>query len=175
VTAIHSTKTVLTATPRPATSGRPVTLAVTVKNLSRNGGTPTGDVSILDGKTVLGSVALRRGQAKIKTSSLPVGRDTIEVAYSGGPDFAASTATTIETVRPPRAKSKAISILDASQSVPQVFSTAAAADRGMANPTEAVTLLGDPTVLGTLIVDQASIITGSDIKRRRRSEVGWIA
>src|SRR5262249_11248374 len=70
--------------------------------------TPTGDVTFLDGTTIMGTVALRRGKAQLWTSNLPVGRDPIQVDYGGGPGFAPSTATVIETINPGRSRTSAI-------------------------------------------------------------------
>ena len=95
-----------TANPRPATLGRQVTLTATVKNLTHGGGTPGGSVTFLDGTTSLGSAVLRHGKAMVKTSSLPLGRDVIEVAYTASQDFVDSTGVIIETVRARRSRSK---------------------------------------------------------------------
>jgi hypothetical protein len=104
----HATRTFLTGNPRSAKSGRPVTLTVTVKNRTRAGGTPTGEVTFLDGTTIMGTVALRGGKAQLRTSNLPVGRDAVQVDYGGGPGFAPSTATVIETIKPGRSRTRAI-------------------------------------------------------------------
>ena len=55
----------------------------TVKNRSRAGGKPVGDVTFWDGATMLGTAPLRHGKAKLKTSSLPLGRDKIQAQYAG--------------------------------------------------------------------------------------------
>ncbi len=95
-----------TATPRPATFGRPATLTATVKNLTHGGGTPSGSVTFLDGTTSLGTVVLRQGKATLKTSHLPLGRDVIQVDYTASQDFAGSTGAIIENVRARRFRSK---------------------------------------------------------------------
>jgi hypothetical protein len=115
----HATRTVLTARPRPATLGRPVTLTATVKNLTHAGGTPGGSITFLDGTTSLGTIALRHGQAILKTSSLPLGPDTIQADYTPSQGFAPSTATLIEIVRARRSKHKAVTAAElASRAVP---------------------------------------------------------
>ena len=84
----YPTRTVLTAQPRPANLGRPVTLTATVKDLIRRGPTPSGSVTFLDGTVSLGTVALRRGKASLKTSSLPLGPNTIQADYTPSQGFA---------------------------------------------------------------------------------------
>jgi hypothetical protein len=101
------TRTVLTAQPRPANLGRPVTLTATVKDLKHRGPTPIGSVTFLDGTVSLGSVALRHGKASLKTSSLPLGPNTIQAYYIPGQGFAPSTAAVVENVRAHRSRSKA--------------------------------------------------------------------
>ncbi len=112
-TGVHATTVVLTAQPRPATFARPATLTATVKNRGRTGGTPIGDVTFWFGTTELGTVALRRGKATLKTSQLPIGSDRIEAQYAGSQDFTASSKTVVEKVRPPHSKNKAAASLEA--------------------------------------------------------------
>ncbi len=102
-----ATRTVLTAQPRPANLGRPVTLTATVKDLKRGGPTPSGFVTFMDGTAGLGTVALRRGVVRLKTSSLPLGPDSIRAEYAPSAGFAPSTAVIVEDVRAHRSRSKA--------------------------------------------------------------------
>jgi hypothetical protein len=101
------TRTTLTAQPRPANLGRPVTLTATVKDLVRRGPIPIGSVTFLDGTTILGTVALRRGKASLKTSSLPLGSNPIQADYTPSQSFTPSSKTIVEIVRAPRSRSKA--------------------------------------------------------------------
>jgi hypothetical protein len=102
------TRTVLTAQPRPANLGRPVTLTATVKNLKHSGPTPIGSVAFLDGTASLGTVALRHGKASLKTSSLQLGPNPIQADYTPSPGFAPSAAAFVENVRSHRLRSKAV-------------------------------------------------------------------
>ena len=102
-----ATRTALTAQPRPANLGRPVTLTATVKDHQRRGPTPVGSVTFLDGTVNLGTAVLRRGKASLKISSLPLGRDTILADYTPAQGFATSTGTVVEDVRAQRSRSKA--------------------------------------------------------------------
>jgi probable HAF family extracellular repeat protein len=102
----HHTRTTLTAKPRPATFGRPVTLTASVKSLGHGRGTPTGEVIFMNGLTILGAADLSHGTAVLSTSSLPLGRDVIAADYVGTETFTPSTARIVEKVRPPRSKAK---------------------------------------------------------------------
>ncbi len=101
------TRILLTARPRPANLGRPVTLTATVKDLRRGGGTPTGSITFLDGTVVLGTVALRRGKASMNTSSLPLGPNAIHATYTPSQGFDPGAASIIENVEARQARSKA--------------------------------------------------------------------
>jgi hypothetical protein len=102
------TRTVLTAQPKPANLGRPVTLTATVKDLKHRGPTPIGSVTFLDSTAILGTAALRHGKARLKTASLPLGPNTIQAYYIPGQGFAPSTASVVENVRAHRSRSKAV-------------------------------------------------------------------
>jgi hypothetical protein len=107
------TRTVLTAQPRPANLGRPVTLTATVKDLKRGGSTPSGSVTFLDGTAILGTVALRHGKASVRTSSLHLGTNTIQAYYIPGQGFAPSTASVVENVQAHRSRSRAVQAAEA--------------------------------------------------------------
>lgn len=104
--AIAPTRTVLTARPRPANLGRPVTLTATVRDLKRGGPTPSGSVTFLDGTVTLDTVPLRHGVARFKTSSLPLGPNEIQADYTPSQGFAPSAAAIIEDVRAHRPGSR---------------------------------------------------------------------
>jgi hypothetical protein len=72
-------------------------------------GVPDGNVTFLDGTSVLGTGKLRKGKARLTIAGFPIGQHSIKVVY-GGSVFAASTSSVlIESVqahhtstRPPR-------------------------------------------------------------------------
>lgn len=124
-TPVVGTLTVLTVEPRSTKLGRPVTLTASVRNLSHVRRTPTGSVTFLDGTTILRSVALRHGKATLKTPYLPVGQDSVQAVYGGGPGFASSTsATVIETVRAGPSRAKVIASIDHTHAAQAVNLTA---------------------------------------------------
>jgi hypothetical protein len=71
---------------------------VTVKNLSRAGGTPVGDVTFWDGSTKLESLPLIKGKARLTILNMPRGLNVISVRYQGNKDFAPCTALLFEHV-----------------------------------------------------------------------------
>jgi hypothetical protein len=69
--------------------------------------TPAGEVTFLDGTTVLDTASLHHGRASFKTASLPLGRDRIQVKFGGGNGFLSSGSAAITvTIRAPRTKPK---------------------------------------------------------------------
>jgi hypothetical protein len=104
---IEATKTVMTAQPRPATAGERIVVTANVIAHGRGAAKPSGQVSFWDGTSMLGTKALHGGKASLSTMTLPLGRDTIEVIYAGGPNFSASKATVVDNVKATRTKSRA--------------------------------------------------------------------
>ena len=145
---VHHTRTVLTAKPNPATVGGRVTFTATVKNRSRSGGVPTGDITFLRGTAVLETALLRSGRATLSVSTLPLGHDTIQAKYAGDAEFTRSSSSISERVRPAQAKRKVASSRQATASARAVRSM----ETGKASPTGPV-LLPDgstATILGTV-------------------------
>jgi hypothetical protein len=103
------TVTMVTVKPRTTSARRPVTLNAIVNVVGPLKGTASGSVTFLAGTSVLGTVTLRGGKARLRTSSLPVGSDVIQVIYSGDGNFGPSaSAFWVETVRAGRSKLKAV-------------------------------------------------------------------
>ncbi len=110
-----STTTGLTSAPNPSKPGQNVIFTATVS--SGSGGSPTGTVTFLDGKTVLGKPSpLNGGTAALTVNSLSVGKHNITATYSGDATHSASTSpaltqtvaglvtpTVVLTVQPNRA------------------------------------------------------------------------
>ena len=107
----YSTETTVTAKPASPSFGRPVILTARVKSRSRAGTAPRGSVTFLDGTVVLGTKRLGGGTASLRTSSLPIGLDAIQVVYSGSQNFSpGDSAAIIVTVRAHRSRTKATAI-----------------------------------------------------------------
>ena len=121
---------VLTAKPRPAPPGRPVTLTATVKERGRGKGGPTGSIEFLEGPASLGNVALRRGRARLKVTGLHLGLNTIEAEYIPGPGFAAGAAVISVDVRAHHSRSRAA--IPGEMSRPAIAPAPIAIDRTLA-------------------------------------------
>ncbi|MCW2832783.1 MAG: yhcR [Nocardioides sp.] len=93
----------VTGTSDPITYGQPGAVAVSVTS---SGGTPTGDVELRDGATVVGTVTLTDGAGTIMVpaKALTVGEHTLTLAYLGATSFEPDTGTvTVTVVRAPSA------------------------------------------------------------------------
>jgi hypothetical protein len=64
---------------------------------------PTGTVTFKNGTTVLGTVALVNGVAKLTTSNLPAGNNNITATYNGSTAYAPSTGAFTQAVNAPGA------------------------------------------------------------------------
>jgi len=88
--------------PGPITVGASVQLKATVTAVAPGAGTPTGNVTFLDGATTLGTVPLSGGVASMTKSSWTVGSHSITSSYSGDGNFKSSvSAPAILSVTPP--------------------------------------------------------------------------
>ena len=70
--------------------GQAATFTATV---SSTAGTPTGNVTFLDGVTSLGTAALSSGVATLSNNSLALGTHSITAQYLGNSDYVGSTST----------------------------------------------------------------------------------
>ncbi|HET8920122.1 MAG TPA: Ig-like domain repeat protein [Xanthobacteraceae bacterium] len=84
-----ATTTTVASSQNPSVAGQSVTFTATV---SGAGGTPTGNVTFLDGGAPIGSATLgSNGQAQVNIATLAVGNHTITASYPGDGTFAGST------------------------------------------------------------------------------------
>ncbi len=101
------TKTTLSASPKSAIVGHPVTLTATVKPTGPVSGSPTGTVTFTDDGITLSRISLSRGKATLKTSRLYLGTNRIEVIYSGDNHFnGGMSPILVETITKPPKKAK---------------------------------------------------------------------
>jgi hypothetical protein len=163
----------LTAKPKSSTFGRPIIVTATVENISHMGGVPTGSVNFLDRfSNILGlQVRLRDGKAILRTSSLPVGQDTIHVDYLGNPHFAPSSSGIFVTIRPHRSSTKptvSLALPRSNHSFPST-ATVSGAGGGIVYRAGTVTFLDGSTARGTVLLDQvkAMLSTGPSVVVRR--------
>jgi hypothetical protein len=91
------TKTALTSSPNPSTSGEAVTFTANVTSTA--GAPPDGEsVSFEQGKTVLGSGTLSGGTATFTTSTLKAGNHTVTAVYAGDTNFETSKSKSVKQV-----------------------------------------------------------------------------
>src|SRR5215469_3364366 len=98
---LRATSTALTSSVPGISTKQQVVFTAAVS--SATSGTPTGNVTFLDGTAQIGTAALNaNAQATLSTSSLAAGSHSIRAAYSGDASFAPSTsAVLIESVTAP--------------------------------------------------------------------------
>ncbi len=102
--------TTVVSSVNPSTVGQAVLFTATVTG---GGATPTGNVTFLDGATMLGTVALDgAGQAVLATSTLAQGSHAITAAYAGDATYAPSNGGLTQVVNPVVVGAAAIPVLD---------------------------------------------------------------
>jgi Bacterial Ig-like domain (group 3)/FG-GAP-like repeat/FG-GAP repeat len=85
----------LTSSPNPSNVGEAVTFTAQITSPTV---TAKGPVTFTVGKTVLGTVELNSGKAKLTTSSLPAGSSTVTVVYQGDSNIRGSSASVTQVV-----------------------------------------------------------------------------
>ena len=93
-----SSTIVLTASAATITVGAPETLVVTLPAGDATGG---GTVTFYLGSAMLGSSAVSGGSAKLTTSTLPAGKDSVTAPWTGDKDFSGSTSAAVEVMVAP--------------------------------------------------------------------------
>ncbi len=149
---LDSTTTKVTSSANPSVYGQSVTLTATVKAASPGSGTPTGTVTFYDGTTNLGSGTLSGGTATLSPTFSVVGSHSITVAYSGDPDFTASTSPALtQTVNQAGTTTAVASVVNPSIYGQQLSFTAtvSANSPGSGTPTGTITFYSGSTQLGT--------------------------
>ncbi|MFI5977769.1 Ig-like domain repeat protein [Streptomyces sp. NPDC051452] len=93
-----ATTTTVSASPNPATHTQPVTVTVTVAPTAPGAGVPTGTVTVAVSGEKPQTVTLVSGTASVAYPRLNKGAHTIDTAYSGDGNYAASTGSGTVTV-----------------------------------------------------------------------------
>ncbi len=91
-----STTTTLISSVNPSNSGESVTFTATISG--QFGGTISGNVTFMDGTSVLGTTDVSKGSAKYTTKKLTAGSHDITATYNGSTDFVGSSASLTQTV-----------------------------------------------------------------------------
>src|SRR5262249_20910047 len=153
-TSTAATATTLSTVVNPAVVGQLVNLTAVVTGPA---GVPTGDVTFLDGDTVLGTATLDdTGTATLAVAFDTEGDHALTAVYGGSNAFDASTSDVLtETVTPaPTAVVLSPSVDTGMSGVPVDFTvTVSPVMPGTGTPTGNVTLFDGATALGTAQLD----------------------
>ena len=159
-----STTTSIASTTNSAMYGQNVVFTAAVQGAH---GTPSGSVSFLDGRNVLGTGTLTSsGAATLSVSTLSVGTHAITAAYGATPNSASSTSTVLnEVIQPAQATSTTTLTASANPATSGQTVTFAVGvvktPQTPQHPTGAVTFLDGGIVLGTKALDSTGSATFS--------------
>lgn len=92
-----ATTTTITSSLNPAPYGQKVTFTATVTSAAS--AMPSGNVTIKDGKKILGSAPLVNGQMQISSALLAEGGHTLTATYAGSANFSGSSGTLSQTIQ----------------------------------------------------------------------------
>jgi hypothetical protein len=160
-TVVVATSTVLTSTPNPSVYGGTVTLTLTATPSSA-----TGPVQFNNGTTILGTVNLVKGQAKLSVSTLPAGAASLIAYYSGDSTHGGFTSLVVTqtvnkapvSVAPTSSKNPVVS----GQSVTLTAAVSPSAATGTVQFLDGSTVLGTVTISGgTAALSLSSLTIGA--------------
>jgi probable HAF family extracellular repeat protein len=146
----------------PSVYGQLVSFTVSLSSCASSSSPFTGSVTIYDGSTALGSVALSSGPVIFSTSSLSVGIHNITASYSGDSNFAASTSPVLIQVVNQAASATALTPSPNPSTLGQAVNLTApvaAVAPGAGIPTGTVTFLDGTTTLGTGTLNGSAVAT----------------
>jgi hypothetical protein len=143
-----NTMTVLSSSLNPSVYLQSVTFKAVVQASRPGSGTPTGNVSFLDGSTVLATVTLdSTGTATFTTTTLSVGSHNIQAQYAGSVDYNPSNSNVVvQVVKPATTTPLLLALNDAG----------AGAGRGDLGSTSNFTGISMP-----VLIDQSLAVDGS--------------
>jgi Big-like domain-containing protein/VCBS repeat protein len=154
---IVGTPVTLSSSLNPSAFNQSVTITASVAG---GGGTPTGNVTFMDGATLLGKLKLVNGSAAISGSALTVGDHSITATYNGDTTFAPGAAVLTQSVSQSSAAALVSSANPASTNQPVTFTATVTGQYGGV-PTGTVAFMqGSPFITwGTapLVNGQATI------------------
>jgi uncharacterized repeat protein (TIGR03803 family) len=144
------TTTTLSSLPNPSIYGETVNFTATVT--SKVGAPPDGEtVSLMKGKTVLGTGTLSGGSATLMISTLTAGADAVTAVFGGDTNFASSTSKAVsQVVSKATTTTKLTSSLNPSNSGQAVTFTASVTPQFSGVVTGTVTFYDGTTVLKTV-------------------------
>jgi len=137
-------------------------LSVSTTVSGQYGGTPTGTITIYNGKTALRTEALVDGTDQTSMSNMPLGKASISVAYSGDSNYSPSVSSTVSvTVNKAPTMPEISSSINPSKKGQPVTFTVFVHGYFQANtpPTGKVTLLNGTTTVGTATLVSSEVGT----------------
>jgi hypothetical protein len=144
-----STSVILTSSPYGSRFGQPVAFYATVK--SATSATPSGAVTFKDGASVMQTISLTSGRAKISTSKLVVGTHSITAIYTDSANFTGSTSGALTfAVSKAASSTTETSSLDPATHGSSVAFTATVKSSTSGTPTDSVTFKDGATTLATV-------------------------
>ena len=155
------TTTSATATPNAVALGEPVVVNATV---TAENGVPTGDVTLTEGSTTIGTATLQDGTATFTRTDLVIGPHAMTVTYAGSAEYLASTSGSVSVIvaAGPTTTSIASDLNPSRSGDPVTFSAVVATGGG--TPTGTVDFTANGTLLGTIpLVDGQATITSSEL------------
>jgi Big-like domain-containing protein len=150
---------VLNSSGSPQTPDAPVMLTATVSAQAPGSGTPTGEVTFMDGATSIGSQSLSGGTAQL-TTTLGGGSHTITAVYDGDANIVTSTSQAV-TINVQQAGSRTSLTSAAARAVfGQLVSLTATVTpaTGTGTPEGSVTFLNGLTTLATVPLNDGKAV-----------------
>jgi large repetitive protein len=151
-----ATTTAIDASPAASVWGESVRFTATVTPAIPGAGTPTGQVTFLDGSLAIGAALPdASGVARLDISSLAVGTHVVSAVYDGDSIYTGSTSTAVSQ---PVARANTTTILDSSVNPVQIgapvtlIASVGAVAPGAGTPSGIVTFFEGASVLGTGVV-----------------------
>jgi hypothetical protein len=151
------TTATLVATPNPSLSGQSVTMTATIK--ATLSGTPTGSVIFYNGATNLGTGTLIGGVATLKTTALPVGALTLQVAYAGSGNFIATNSPPFDETVQEKTTTTVTASADPAVYGSSVTLTATVKASVSGTPTGSVRFYTGATLLGSATLNGSAVGT----------------
>jgi large repetitive protein len=154
---VQAATAVLVSSLNPAVAGANVTFTVKLSGVGSL--IPTGTVTFSDGANTLGTAtADATGTASFQISTLTVGTHTIKASYAGDKNYAAVTATLVQTIQSATTQIGLTSSPNPATYGTAVTLTATIGSNGIA-ATGSVTFMDGSTPIGTALLNASGVAT----------------
>jgi len=159
------TESVVTSSGSPSAFGAPVIFTATVSAMPPGSGTPTGDVTFLDGSTPFFTTMLSGGTATYLSAALEGGTHSITVDYGGDPNFTISTSQVVSETIAQVGSNTAVSSSVGRSFYGQLVSFTATVTpaSGLGTPTGIVTFMDGSATIGTAMLSGGSAVLTTNL------------